>query len=60
MELSEQEYKNAFDSFLADNTDMHLTAGYIDNNEFSAADSAKQREMLAESYRAFGYDKTAN
>lgn len=59
-ELSEQEYKNTFDSFLADNTDMHLTAGYIDNNEFSAADSAKQREMLAESYRAFGYDKTAN
>ena len=59
-ELSEQEYKNAFDSFLADNTDMHLTAGYIDNNEFSTADSAKQREMLAESYRAFGYDKTAN
>lgn len=33
-ELSEQEYKNTFDSFLADNTDMHLTAGYIDNNEF--------------------------
>ena len=59
-ELSEQEYKNTFDSFLADNTDMHLTAGYIDNNEISAADSAKQREMLAESYRAFGYDKTAN
>ena len=59
-ELSEQEYKNTFDSFLADNTDMHLTAGYIDNNNFSAADSAKQREMLAESYRAFGYDKTAN
>lgn len=39
---------------------MHLTAVYIDNNEFSAADSAKQREMLAESYRTFGYDKTAN
>ena len=59
-EHSEQDYKNTFDSFLADNTDMHLTAGYIDNNNFSAADSAKQREMLAESYRAFGYDKTAN
>ena len=39
---------------------MHLTVGYIDNNEFYAADYAKQREMLAESYRAFGYDKTAN
>ena len=39
---------------------MHLTAGYIDNNEISAADPAKRREMLAESYRAFGYDKTAN
>ncbi len=59
-ELSEQNIKTLLTHFWRITRNMHLTAGYIDNNEFSAADSAKQREMLAESYRAFGYDKTAN
>lgn len=55
-ELSEQQYSAAVDAFFAENADMHLTVGCIDSNEFSAADTAGQRKMLAEAYRSFGYN----